>query len=138
MKYILAFILSISMFACSDSQEKQAAQFADTFAHSISAVHAAVDAAHTTGKLTDANYQSILKDILAADQGGLDLNTTIRGIAAGTTTTAQLNSVVQEIESALTDGAAHIQDHNTLAQVQTAISAINLTLTSIESIYGGK
>jgi hypothetical protein len=132
----VALLAFVSMnFVCTQSQEKKAAQLADAYAHSIAAIHASVDAAYTAGKISDADYQAILKDILTADQGGLDLNTAIRGIADGTSTTAQVNAAISAIEAALTDGTAHIKDPTTLQGVQAAVAAINLTLTSIESIY---
>ena len=133
---VLAFCLCC--FVCTPNQEKQAAQFADTYAHSVSAVHNAVDQAYSQGKINQADYQAILRDLLSADQGGLDLNTAIRGVAAGTSTTAQINTVVTAIEAALTDGTAHIKDPTTKQEVETAVAAVNVTLTSIESVYGGK
>jgi hypothetical protein len=137
---VLAIItcLALCNFVCTPSQEKKAAQFADTFAHSVMVIHSAVDVAHASGKVSDADYQAILKDLLEANQDGLKLNNIIRGVAAGTTITAQLNIVVQEIESALTDGTSHIKNPTTLKEIQVVVDSINLTLTSIESLYGGK
>jgi len=135
---ILMLVFASTNFVCNSQQEKKAAQFADTYAHSLSAVHASIDTAHANGKISETDYQAILRDLLTANQGGLDLNVTIRGIANGTNNKSQLNPIVQGIELALIDGTAHIKDPNTAAEVQAAVSAINLVLTSIEQIYGGQ
>lgn len=136
-KFIFVLASCFLLVACTPDQEKKAGQLADTYAHSVSAFHNAVDVAHEKNLISEPDYQAILKDIITADQGGLELNSTIRGIAKGTSTTDQVNAIVQGIEHALTNGTAHIKDPNTLAEVNVIIQSINLTLTSVEQIYAG-
>jgi len=126
-------------FTCSNAQKK-AAQAADVFANGITSIHTAVDAAYKAGKISKDDYTAFLQALAEADKDGLQLNSIIAGIGAGTTTSAQINTIVQSIETALANGTAHIKDPATLAEVQTAITGINTTLTTIETIYatGGK
>ena len=139
MRLFLISILSICLcnFTCSQNQETQAAKYADTYAHGIAAFHDAVDVAHAAGKIPDVEYQNILQDLLIANQGGLDINTTIRGIAAGTSSLQQLQTVVKGIQTALNDGTSRVKDPDTLAQLNALVASINLTLTSIVQVYGG-
>ena len=135
---VLCSLCSVN-FTCSNAQKK-AAQAADAFANGITSVHTAVDIAYKAGKIPKDDYAAFLQALAEADKDGLQLNSTIAGIGAGTTTSAQINTIVQSIETALTNGTAHIKDPTTLAEVQTAITSINATLTTIETIYatGGK
>jgi len=133
---VLGSFLSMN-FTCSNAQKK-AAQAADVFANAVTSVHVAVDTAYKAGKISKDDYTAVLQALAEADKDGLQLNSTIAGIGAGTSTTAQINTIVQAIETALTNGTTHIKDPTTLAEVQTAITSINTTLTTIETIYGGK
>lgn len=139
---LVVLLASLSIFtmnfACNQSQQTKAAQLADTLAHSISAVHSAIDVAHTNGLISDVDYRAILNDLLTADQAGLNINAAISGIAAGTSTSAQLNAAIQAMQNALTDGTARIKDPNTLAEVKVAVAALDTALTSIESFYPSK
>jgi len=119
---------------------KKAAQAADVFANGVASIHTAVDTAYKAGKISKDDYTAFLQALAEADKDGLQLNSTIAGIGAGTSTTAQINTIVQSIETALTNGTAHIKDQTTLAEVQTAITGVNTALTTIEAIYasGGK
>jgi len=126
---------SLCNFQCNSSQQQKAGQLADTYAHSLKAIHADIDVACNKNVITPTDCQSIYKDLLTANQGGLDLNKSIRDFVAGTGTSAQVNVVVNGIEAALTDGASHIKDQDTLAQINIIIQSVNLTLTSVEQIY---
>lgn len=135
---VLGSLVSMN-FTCSNAQKK-AAQAADVFANGVASLHTAIDTAYKAGKISKDDYVAILGYIVEADKDGLQLNSTIAGVAAGTSTTAQVNTIVQSIETALTNGTAHIKDPQTLAEVNAAVAAINTTLTTIETIYqaGGK
>lgn len=134
---VIAALLVVAFTCNKQSATVDAAKFADSFAHGVSAFHNAVDVAHTAGKISDADYQVILKDIVTADEAGLSLNTAISGYAAGTTTQAQVQAIVTTIENALTDGVAHITDPTTLTEVNTLVAAVNTTLTTLVSTLGG-
>lgn len=135
---VICLALITMNFSCNKDQETQAAKLADSLAHSITAVHNAIDVAYSDKLISDTDYKVILNDLLTADQAGLNINAAISGIANGTSTTSQLNAAISSMENALTDGTLHIKNPDTLVKVNAAVAAINTTLTSIESLYLSK
>ena len=132
---LIAVSLMLSAFACTSSQQTQAAKFADTYAQSLKSIHDAVDSGLVQGKITPAEKQDAYQALLRANEAGLHLNAAIRAVANSTGQVAAVQAAIDEASKAIDDGTAAIKNPDTKQLIQSLADSAKSILSQIAAVY---
>jgi len=138
MKQILAVVMLLSMAACNASTAQKLSQASDVFSKALLTFQQGEQLAVQAGKISAAEDVKIQSALVKVGTAGLALNAGIRANESAPNVSAQLNAVIDAVNTLIQDGVLGIKDANTKQELSLALTGAEAAIAVIASVVGSK
>jgi hypothetical protein len=138
MKKLLAVVMLLSMAACNASTAQKLSQASDVFSKALLTFQQGEQLAVQAGKISAQEDTVIQGALIQVGTAGQALNKAIRANESAPNVEAELNNVIDAVNSLIQSGVGGIKDVNTKQELNLALTGAEAAIAVIASVVGSK